>query len=245
VRNPPAYKYAIVVGASSGIGAEMVRLLAEGGCTVAAVARREAPLRELAREYPNRVIPIVHDVTDFAKIPEVFLRCTDAMGGLDLVIYNSGVMPDVAPTEFDFAKDRQMIEVNLLGAIGWLDLAAERFQASKRGVIVAVGSVAGDRGRRGQPVYNASKAGLHTYVEALRNRLSGRGVVVTTVKPGPVETEMTAHLGFRGAMKASVAARIILAKSARGSEQYLKFSHRVIFATIRLIPSWIFRHIPI
>jgi len=242
---PGTYKFAIVVGASSGIGAELVRQLAESGCRVAAVARRGDRLQGLAKEYPNRVIPIVADVLRFDDTPEVFLRCTDALGGLDLVIYNSGIMPDVAPTEFNFAKDHAMIETNLSGAIAWLNVTAERFLSSRRGTIVVIGSVAGDRGRRGQPVYNASKAGLHAYAEALRNRLSRSGVTVTTIKPGPVATDLVSHLGFRGAMPARQAAEIILAKSGRGSEQYLKLSHRVIFATIRLIPSWIFRWIPI
>jgi NADP-dependent 3-hydroxy acid dehydrogenase YdfG len=223
----------------------LVRQLADGGCRVAAVARRGDRLQALAKEYPNRIIPIVADVSKFDETPAIFLRCTDALGGLDLVIYNSGIMPDVAPTEFNFAKDHAMIETNFSGAVAWLNQAAERFLSSRRGTIVVIGSVAGDRGRRGQPVYNASKAGLHAYAEALRNRLSRSGVTVTTMKPGPVATDLVAHLGFRGAIPADQAARIIIAKSSRGSEQYLKFSHRVIFSIIRLLPSWIFRWIPI
>jgi short-subunit dehydrogenase len=83
-----------------------------------------------------------------------------------------------------------MIETNLIGAMAWLSPVAAMFQSAKAGQIVGFGSVAGDRGRVGNPGYNTSKAGLATYLEALRNRLTRYGVNVLTVKPGFVKTEM-------------------------------------------------------
>jgi short-subunit dehydrogenase len=83
-----------------------------------------------------------------------------------------------------------MVEVNLIGAMAWLNPIAEMFQSAKAGQIVGIGSVAGDRGRVGNPGYNTSKAGLTTYLEALRNRLTRHGVNVLTVKPGFMKTEM-------------------------------------------------------
>ena len=237
----PNFRYAIVVGASSGIGAELVRQLAQQGCRVAAVARREDRLKGLAAEFPTLVFPIEHDVTDYGKVPEVFQKATGDLGGLDLIIYAAGAMPAVGSTEYDFGKDKQMIDVNVLGAIAWLDQASIRFQNTKSGSIVAIGSVAGDRGRVGQPVYNASKAALTTYVEALRNRLSRFGVKVVTIKPGPTETEMTAHLHSKGMMKASDVASFILKKADRTGEFYVKFTHRIAFFIIRHFPSWMFR----
>jgi len=239
-----SYRHAIVVGASSGIGAEIARQLAATGCKVAAVARRKDRLDTLAVENPN-ILPIEHDVTCYGEVPALFQEITHRLGGLDLVVYASGVMPEVGPNEYDFRKDREMVEVNLLGAIAWLNPAAERFAATGHGTIVAIGSVAGDRGRMGQPVYNASKAALHTYVEALRNRVARHGVRVVTVKPGPVETEMTARLQLRNALTAEEAARRILAKSERTGEHYLSMAHRVIFTVIKSIPSWIFRRLSI
>ena len=153
----------------------------------------------------------------------------------------SGVMPGMEVDEFDFAKDRSMVEVNDLGAVAWLNQAAIRFQGTKHGTILGIGSVAGDRGRMKQPVYNASKAFLHTYLEALRNRLSRHGVKVVTVKPGPVHTEMTAGLEVANAISAEEAARKILSKAGRNGEHYLSPVHAVAFFVIRNIPSWIFR----
>ena len=138
-----------------------------------------------------------------------------------------------------------MVEVNFLGAIAWLNEAASRFENTKHGTIVALGSVAGDRGRAGQPVYNATKAGLTTYMEALLNRLGRLGVKVVTVKPGPTLTEMTEKLHLKGAMPAPSAARLILAKSDSSGEHYLKPTHAVAFAIIRAIPSWLFQKLKI
>ncbi|MCC7229329.1 MAG: SDR family NAD(P)-dependent oxidoreductase [Fimbriimonadaceae bacterium] len=239
----PKYRFAIVVGASSGIGREIARQLAQSGCRVAAVARRYDRLEELRQSFPDFIIPAEHSVTDYDAIPALFQDLTGKLGGLDLIVYASGAMPKVEENEFDFQKDRQMIEVNDLGAVAWLDQAAERFQNTKHGTIVGIGSVAGDRGRLKQPVYNASKAFLHTYLEALRNRLSRHGVKVVTVKPGPVQTEMTAGLDLPKAITAESAAAIILKKSARGGEHYLSPIHAVIFFIIRNIPSWIFRRL--
>lgn len=237
------FKHAIIIGASSGIGHEIAVQLAESGCKVAVVARREAKLQELASRHPGQVLPFAHDVTQYDAVPGLFQEITGQLGGLDLVIYASGVMPTVEEDEFSFAKDRSMIEVNDVGAVAWLNEAATRFLHTKHGTIVGIGSVAGDRGRRGQPVYNASKAFLHTYLEALRNRIARHGVKVTTVKPGPVVTEMTRGLELRKPITAEEAAKLIIRKAPSGRECYLSPVHAVIFMIIRNIPSWIFRRL--
>jgi len=239
-----SYRYAIVVGASSGIGMEMVRLLAESGTKVAAVARREDRLEALATEAPGKILPYVHDVKDYDAIPGLFQRITGDLGGLDLIVYSSGVMPDVGPHEYSFEKDREMIEVNVLGGIAWLNQAAVRFENTKSGTIVGIGSVAGDRGRQGQPVYNTSKAALATYLEALRNRLSKYGVKVVNIKPGPTATEMTTNLKMKK-MDAKTVAEIALRKSSRTGDHYVSPVHMIAFAIIRNIPSWLFRKLPI
>lgn len=220
-------------------------MLAQEGTRVAAVARRGDRLHELARQFPDRVFAFEHDVTNYEEVPALFQQITHQLGGLDLIVYAAGVMPTIGATEYDFEKDRQMIEVNVLGAIAWLNPAASRFESTHSGTIVGIGSVAGDRGRAGQPVYNTSKAALATYLEALRNRLSKHGVRVVTIKPGPTATEMTAHLNLKGAAPADEVARVTLAKSERTGEHYIKFAHRIVFGIIRRLPSWIFRKLPI
>lgn len=238
-------KKAIVVGASSGMGAELAKLMAARGDQVAAVARRKDRLEALATECGSNLHPYEHDVTHFDEIPSLFSQICQDLGGLDVVIYAAGVMPEVGESEFSFEKDKAMIDANLTGAVAWLNLAATRFQNVGAGTIVGIGSVAGERGRQGQPVYNTTKAALKTYLEALRNRLSKHGVKVVTIKPGPTETEMTSHLGIKGMMPAKTAAELILKKMERGDEHFLKFAHKVIFSVIRSFPSAIFRRLKV
>jgi short-subunit dehydrogenase len=230
------YKHAIIVGASSGIGMELVKQLAASGCKVAGVARRAERLEGM-----SNVIAFKHDVTNYDEVPGLFQEIAKQLGGLDLIVYASGVMPAVGPHEYDFAKDRQMIEVNLLGCIAWMNQAAIRFENTKHGSIVAIGSVAGDRGRSGQPVYNTSKAAVATYMEAIRNRVARYGVKVVTIKPGPTQTEMTESLHLPSAMNAAKVASVILDKSHKSGEHYVKLTHRVAFYVIKRIPSPLFR----
>ncbi len=232
------YKHAIIIGASSGIGLELVKLLSSSGCKVAAVARRAERLDGL-----QNVIPFKHDVTQYDEVPALFQEITKQLGGLDLIVYSAGVMPAVGAHEFCFETDRQMIDVNLLGCIAWMNQAATRFENTKSGSMVAIGSVAGDRGRSGQPVYNTSKAAVATYMEAIRNRIARHGVKVVTIKPGPTNTEMTADLHLHGAMDAERVARIILKKAGKTGEHYIKLSHRAIFYVLKRIPSPIFRRL--
>lgn len=231
----------IVIGASSGIGAELVRQMANEGWLVAAVARRMDRLQELAAQCGASVRPYEHDVTSFGQIGPLFHQITKDLGGLDAVVYVAGVLERVEFDEFDFQKDKHMIDVNVLGAIAWLNEAASRFQGVGAGSIVAVGSVAGERGRAANPVYNTSKAALATYMEALRNRLHRKGVAVVTIKPGPTDTEMIEGLGLKNAMSVQSVSKKILAKIDKSGEHFMSPVHRLAFFVIRHIPSWIFR----
>lgn len=217
-----------------------MKQLALSGCKVAALGRRLERLQVLESQYKGNVLPYSHDVTNYGEVPVLFQQITKELGGLDLIVYSSGVMPAVGPDEYDFEKDKSIIEVNLLGAVAWLNQAAIRFGNAGHGTIVAIGSVAGERGRGKQPVYNASKAALATYMEALRNRLAVKGVSVVTVKPGPVDTDMSKDVN-RKKLPVTKAAQLILSKSARSGEHFLLLPEKVLFTIIRNIPSPLFR----
>src|SRR5665213_2898299 len=138
-----SYERALVIGASSGIGRAIAEQLLKEGTRVALVARRQAPLDDVAANYSGSAFVYPHDVTDYAKAPALFQQITHNLGGLDLIVYASGVMPAIEENEYSFEKDREMIEVNLLGAIAWLNEAATRFERTKGGTIVGISSVAG------------------------------------------------------------------------------------------------------
>ncbi len=240
-------KRAVVVGASSGIGAALVGRLAREGHRVAAVARRESELNQLCgsinRDHPDRAIPFVHDVCDVDGARGVFDQIVRRLDGLDVVVYCAGVMPRVGEDEYDVDVDRQIVEVNVIGAMAWLNLGAERFRAQRGGMLVGIGSVAGDRGRRGNPAYGASKAALHHYLESLRNRLSQHGVHVLTVKPGPVHTPMTSGLAkLPMAIEPDAAADGIWSAMVRRADTvYVPRQWGIIMPVIQSIPSVFFR----
>ena len=244
------FRHALVIGASSGIGEALARRLAAGGARVALVARRAQQLEEIvasinATSSEQRAYAIAHDVRNAGEVPELLQRISCALGGLDLVVFAAGIQHRVAFDEFDVAKDQEMLAVNLAGAVAWLDPVADRFGRLKRGTIIGIGSVAGDRGRSANPAYNTSKAGLHTFLEAIRNRIGRHGVRVVTIKPGFVETRMNAGPG--GALwriSADRAAEIILRAARRGRETvYVPARWRYLMWVIRSIPSCVFKRL--
>jgi decaprenylphospho-beta-D-erythro-pentofuranosid-2-ulose 2-reductase len=234
----------LVIGASSGIGAELARQLGGHGCPVALVSRRENELDTIVEDI-NRIAgrslakSYIADVTEFQSAPGLIRTIIDDFGTLDIVVYSAGIMPKLDKDEYDFCKDKSIVDVNILGAISWLNPIAERFSRTKSGTIVGIGSVAGDRGRPAVPVYNSSKAFLETYLEALRNRLGKDGVQVVTIKPGFINTPMTEgiKIPFRGASVENTASEIIAAIESGTGVYYTPKFWRWIMLAVKLIPS--------
>jgi short-subunit dehydrogenase len=234
------------------MGAALAHRLGREGYTLALVARRKVQLTSLCNEInqngrETHALAYVHDVSDYDAVPDLLRRIIADLGGLDLVIYAAGVNFPPGLAEYNFDNDRQMLEVNLLGAFAWLNPIAALFQSAKRGQIVGISSVAGDRGRVGNPGYNTTKAGLTTYLEALRNRLTRHGVNVLTVKPGFVQTDM-----LKAAQKVmfpitaeKAADDIWFAIRTRKQQIYTPWFWSWIMFAIRCIPSVIFRRMGI
>ena len=244
-----AFTRAIVVGASSGIGAALVRRLAEEGCKVVALARRAEALEELRAEcepLPGSVTVRAHDVCDVGEVPALFEELVRELGGLDLLIYAAGIMPEIGEQEYDTEKDLDILAINAGGCIAWCNPTAELFQSQRKGTLIGVSSIAGDRGRKGNPVYGTSKAAMNHYLEALRNRLGAFGVHVCTIKPGYVDTAMTRGKGLKGVLPAPDAARQILrAARLRLNVCYVPLKWTLVGIVIRLIPSFLFRRLNI
>lgn len=246
----PSPKGAIVVGASSGMGAALVRRLAAAGWNVAALARRADPLEELAREAeggPGRVVARVHDVHDVAAVPGLFSELARELGGVELLIYAAGIMPEVGEQEYDTERDLDVLAVNTGGCIAWCNQAAELFRTQRRGTIVGISSIAGDRGRKGNPIYCTSKAAMNTYLESLRNRLADFDVHVCTIRPGFIQTPMTEGVeGMFWLIDADEAAKRILAAAfGRANVRYVPYRWMFVGLVLRLIPSFLFRRMSI
>jgi decaprenylphospho-beta-D-erythro-pentofuranosid-2-ulose 2-reductase len=237
---------ALIVGASSGIGKALAEKLLAEGSSVALVARRTEPMEEISRKFPGKGLVYQHDVKEFDKVPALFQQIAHDLGGLDLVIYASGILPEVDIHEFNFEKDRETIEVNVLGAFAWLDEAAKRFEQTKSGMIVGISSIAGERGRRDNPPYYVSKAAFSTFLESLRNRLTKYGVKIVTIKPGFIDTPMLAGKKFPMTIPVDRAANLILRAMRRGANTaYIPSRWRLMSVVMHLMPSFIFRRLPI
>jgi len=241
---------AILVGASGGLGSALSRRLAREGYTLALVDRNKTALQSLYDEInqaanETRAVIYEHNVTAYDSVPDLLRRVIADIGGLDLFVYLAGIIyfPDI--DEFNFKEDHKVMEVNLLGAMAWMSEVAPLFQNAKSGQIVGISSVAGDRGRVANPANNTSKAGLTTYLEALRNRLTRHGVHVMTVKPGFVKTDMLRGVSkVMFAVEPEQAANLIL-NGIRKRKQtiYVSGIWRWIMLAIQHTPSFIFRRL--
>ena len=242
---------ALIVGASSGVGAALARRLAREGYALGLVARRIDRLQVLCDELKSahniRAFAYQHDVANTHEIPALLAKATDDLGGLNLFIYCAGVLFPNDPIIYQVDEDLFTIQVNLLGAAAWINPVAQRLQQKRTGHIVGIGSIAGDRGRRGMPAYTASKTGLHTYLEGMRNRLWRDGVTVTTIKLGQVETAMLQNADRkRNPISAVQAAESIWrAIEQRKQTVYVPAWWRLIGLTIQHLPSFIFRRLSI
>jgi short-subunit dehydrogenase len=240
-------KRAIVVGASSGIGEAVAMQLAKSGAEVALVARRQEELERVAsaiRAAGGKARVYLHDAARSAEAAPLLDQISTALGGLDCLVYASGAMPEVGEGEFDFEKDRQMIEVNLLGAIAWCGPAAVRFAAQRSGTVIGISSIAGERGRRGNPGYCTSKGAFTIWLESMRNRYAREGVNVVTIKPGFVDTAMTkGKPGLFWLVSAADAARMSLALAAKenSASGFVPGRWALVAFVVRNIPSFVFR----
>jgi short-subunit dehydrogenase len=246
------WRRGLVIGASSGLGEAIARELAGSGATVALVARRADRLeaicdeinrgsgQELAMAFPADV-----RVADGAE--RLFNEISQTIGGFDLVVYVAGMMPPTNMSDVNTAADLDAIDTNFRGAVAWINAAVREFSAKGSGTIIGISSVAGDRGRRANPVYNASKAGLTTYLEGLRNRLASRGVRVVTVKPGYVQSAMIESRSvFPPAVSPTSAAKTLLQAAASGRRVvYVPWWWRLIVAGLKLVPSSVMERLPI
>jgi NAD(P)-dependent dehydrogenase (short-subunit alcohol dehydrogenase family) len=243
--SPAPGKRAIVVGASSGIGAALVQELARRGWAVAALARRASELERLQREAPpGRVRLRVHDVARFDDVPELCEELVRELGGLDLLVFAAGVMPEVQRHEYDTQKDLDMLAINFGGCVAWCNAVAPLLRSQRHGTLVGISSIAGERGRKPNPMYGATKAAMNHFLEALRNRLAEANVHVCTIKPGYVDTLMTRGKKTFWLISADQAAmRILRAAERRKNEVFVPARWSLVGWVLRVMPSFLFRHL--
>lgn len=181
---------AIVIGATSGIGRGLAERLARQGYHVGITGRREDLLESLKATNPNAFLIEPMDVTCVDQARATFNRLVEKLGGVDLVVVNSGM--GKRNNELDWAIDRQIIETNILGCTAIANAAMHVFFKQGFGHLVGISSIAALRGSRYVPTYPASKAYLSTYLEGLRHKVKHEKlpITITDIKPGFVDTAM-------------------------------------------------------
>ena len=240
----------LILGASSPIARAFARQLAKpdthiilAGRDVDDMERTAADLRIAAGA---NVEVAAFDAMDFATHAGLAAHWAQRSGPLNVILL-FGLMPEQSAIDQDPNLLISCVESTYTGAISILHHLAPYLESRKTGTIIGVGSVAGDRGRLKNYVYGSAKAGLHTYLAGLRNRLARSGVHVMTVKPGFVDTQMTwgAPGVFLVASPDSVAAKCLKAAARRRDIYYVPWFWWPIMTIIRLIPERIFKRLKV
>lgn len=240
-------KKVLVLGATSAIAQSTVRLLAARGASLYLVGRNPERLEAVAQDARTRGAARVEtealDLDDIARHEALVERAATALGGLDGALLAHGILGNQEAAQRSYAEAEKVLRTNFLSAVSLLTPLANRFEAQKAGTLVVISSVAGDRGRQSNYVYGASKGALSVFLQGLRNRLAHAGVAVVTVKPGFVDTPMTADVKKNAlfATPDKVARGIVRAADARKDEVYLPGFWGPIMFAIRGIPERVFK----
>lgn len=239
-------KRVVILGALSSVAIATARLYAAQGAELALAARREDELSALAADLTIRgasktaIFPL-----DLAQADPMasLAAMTDALGGADVILLAYGALTDQARAEADLDYAADQLRTNFTSAAGWSLAAANRLAAQNAGVLVVIGSVAGDRGRQSNYVYGAAKAGLGVLVQGIAHRLATARARAVLIKPGFIDTPMTAHLPKGGPLWAkpeAIAQVIVKAADQGGPVVYAPWFWRFILVIIRSVPAGVF-----
>ena len=242
--------HVVVVGATSAVAQAGIRLWAQRGHALTLIARNADELARVAADARVRGAPDVVTVTgDLGDAP--FIATTvRSMKVPRVALIAYGSLTDSARSDSDVNYLAAELQTNFTSAALWAQTLAERMAADSAGggTVAVISSVAGDRGRGSNHAYGAAKAGLTAFCSGLRARMAARRVHVVTIKPGFIDSPMTAHISKKGALWATpeaVAAGIVRAIDKKRDVVYLPGFWRLIMLIIRHIPERIFKRLKI
>ena len=238
---------AVILGATSAIAEQVARLYAARGASLLLVGRNAARLGAVAADLrlrgAARVEARVQDLDEVAAHAALAAEAEALLGPVDLVLVAQGALGDPAAYAADPGAAAAVLHTNLVAPASLLTAFAARLARRGAGTLVVIGSVAGDRGRGSNFAYGAAKGGLALFAQGLRNRWHRAGLHVLTVKPGFVDTPMTAHVPKNPlfASPERVAAAIVRAADARRDVVYVPWFWRWILLAVRAIPERVFK----
>jgi short-subunit dehydrogenase len=234
-------KKAILIGATSGIGKGLAKLLADNNYIVGITGRRTELLEKLKSEKPNSYFIKTFDVTDIKIVVEKLDELKTELEGLDLLVISSGTGD--LNDNLDFEIQKRTIDTNVLGFTCIANWAFNLFEKQKNGHLVAISSVGGLRGSRQAPSYNATKAYQINYLEALRQKATKlkQPIFVTDIRPGFVDTDMAKGEGqFWLATVDKATRQIFDAINRKKKIVYITKRWRLIGTILKRIPRQIY-----
>ena len=234
-------KKAIIIGATSGIGKGLAKILTENNYKVGITGRRTELLEALKSQKPNDYFISSFDISNTQIIDEKLKTLVSKLGGLDLLVLSSGT-GDLNET-LDFSIEKRTIDTNILGFTYVADWAFNYFEKQQSGHLVAISSIAGLRGNGVAPSYNASKAYQINYLEGLRQKASKQKseIVVTDVRPGFVDTAMAKGEGqFWVASVEKASKQIFNSIQKKKKVVYVTKRWRLIALLLKNIPQILF-----
>lgn len=234
-------KKAIIIGATSGIGKGIAKILVDNDYKVGITGRRTELLEELKSQNPNSYYTRSFDITDTKIIVENLEALTTVLGGLDLLIISSGTGD--LNEKLDFEIEKRTVETNVMGFTCIANWAFNYFENQKSGHLVAISSVGGLRGSRIAPAYNATKAYQVNYLEGLRQkaRKLNQQIYVTDIRPGFVDTDMAKGEGqFWVATVDKATRQIFEAIKQKKKIAYVTKRWRIIASILKRVPRQIY-----
>ena len=237
-------KTLLVLGAKSDIAQAIAREFAKHGFDLILAARNHESLRstqsDLTIRHQINVEIVEFDAENFASHHD-FYRALKIKP--DVVVCAFGYLGEQTAAQRDLDETLRIANVNYVGAISILNVVAEDFAVREHGAIIGISSVAGERGRQSNYLYGSAKAGFSTYLDGLRHRLKKSNVHVVTVKPGFVQTKMTAEMNLPKALTAQpaqIAAHVFRAYVKRQNTLYSLAAWRYIMLIVRSLPESVF-----
>lgn len=242
-------KNILIIGANSAIAKATARLYAQENCRLFLLGRDTAALAQQQQDLLIRGASEVNiaplDVTHFALHEAAIDQALDLFGQIDLALICHGSLPDQIRCQDDFDAALEAFNINALSVISLLTHLSARMMAQRHGCLAVITSVAGDRGRQSNYVYGAAKGMVSRYLQGLRGRLFPHNVHVVDIRPGFVDTPMTAHLP-KGALWASpeqIAQAVVNGVAKRRHTVYAPAFWRFIMLIVRCIPEFMFKRL--